>query len=141
MRKYSMELIKEFDPIRQWAYLRGLYKTGDVKTQLVKLQEEVGELAKAILEDNRHDVVDAIGDCVIVLTNLASLAEQHFCSRCPNKHEMGSIVDNQISRLKCEDCRKLSIEHCINKSFDMIRNRTGKMNNGTFVKDRRHDSI
>jgi NTP pyrophosphatase (non-canonical NTP hydrolase) len=62
-----------YDLIRQWADERGIYKNGDVKTQYIKLQEEAGELAKAILKDNQIEFVDAIGDCVVVLTNLAAM--------------------------------------------------------------------
>ena len=45
-----------------------------MKTQLIKLYEETGELAQAVLKDNKDDIVDAIGDAVVVLTNLATLA-------------------------------------------------------------------
>ena len=62
-----------FDNIRGWAANRGIYAKGDVKTQFSKLVEEVGELAKAILEEDDIEFVDAIGDCVVVLTNLAHL--------------------------------------------------------------------
>lgn len=60
-----------FTEIRNWARKRGLYKKGDPKSQTLKLQEEVGELAKAILEKNQNEIKDGIGDCVVVLTNLA----------------------------------------------------------------------
>ena len=63
-----------FDLIRTWANERGIYKKGDKKTQTIKLQEEVGELAKAILENDEAETVDAIGDIVVVLTNLAHLS-------------------------------------------------------------------
>ena len=62
-----------FDNIRCWARERGIYHKGDVKTQFSKLVEEVGELAKAILEQDDVEFVDAIGDCIVVLTNLAHL--------------------------------------------------------------------
>ena len=62
-----------FNLIREWAHARDLYKDGDVKTQYVKLQEEAGELAKAILDKNEFETIDAIGDMVVVLTNLAHL--------------------------------------------------------------------
>ena len=62
-----------YNSIRQWAAERGIYEDGDSKTQYIKLQEEAGELARAILKDNKVDLVDAIGDCVVVLTNLAKL--------------------------------------------------------------------
>ena len=64
---------ERFELIRQWADERGLYEKGDAKTQLIKLQEEMGELAKATLEDDKPEVIDAIGDMVVVLTNLAHL--------------------------------------------------------------------
>jgi NTP pyrophosphatase (non-canonical NTP hydrolase) len=62
-----------YDLIRLWADERGIYRNGDTKTQYVKLQEEAGELAKAILKDDKVEFVDAIGDMVVVLTNLAAL--------------------------------------------------------------------
>ena len=93
-----------FQLIRDWAGERGLYTNGDTKTQYCKLMEEAGELGRAILKDNQVEFVDAIGDMVVVLTNLAMLGGT-------------------------------SIETCIDAAYDEIKNRTGKMENGTFVKD------
>jgi len=93
-----------FDSIRNWAKQRGLYDKGDPMTQYVKLQEEAGELAKALLKKDEPEVIDAIGDIVVVLTNLAHLKGYH-------------------------------IEDCIASAYDIINKRTGKMINGTFVKD------
>ena len=62
-----------FDLIREWASERGLYDKGDAKTQALKLVEEVGEACRAILKEDHKEVVDGIGDCVVVLTNLAEL--------------------------------------------------------------------
>lgn len=63
----------EFKLIRRWAKKRGIIDDGDVKTQYIKLLEETGELAQAILKDDTDEFVDAIGDCVVVLTNLAAI--------------------------------------------------------------------
>jgi NTP pyrophosphatase (non-canonical NTP hydrolase) len=93
-----------FNRIRTWAETRGLYEKGNVMVQYVKLQEEAGELAKALLKDDQPEVIDAIGDMVVVLTNLA--------------HQRG-----------------VYIETCIQSAYDVINQRTGKMINGTFVKD------
>lgn len=68
-----MTLSNEFQSIRDWAQERGIYEKGDPKTQYIKLQEESGELAKAILKNDSVEFIDAIGDCVVVLTNLAAL--------------------------------------------------------------------
>jgi NTP pyrophosphatase (non-canonical NTP hydrolase) len=109
-----MELKNEFEPIRNWAQERGIYEKGDVKTQFVKLSEEVGELAKAILNKDEKEIVDAIGDIVIVLTNLTELAP----------------IYKGFSTIE-----KMTIEHCINSAYNVIAKRTGKMENGTFIKD------
>lgn len=63
-----------FPNIRNWAEKRGLYDKGDVKTQYVKLQEEAGEVARAIIKNDPVELKDGIGDMVVVLTNLAHLA-------------------------------------------------------------------
>jgi NTP pyrophosphatase (non-canonical NTP hydrolase) len=65
----------QFDLIRDWAEERGLYANGDPKTQALKLVEEVGETCRAILKEDYEEVVDGIGDCVVVLTNLAELMD------------------------------------------------------------------
>jgi NTP pyrophosphatase (non-canonical NTP hydrolase) len=101
---YNKKSLKIFQHIRDWAEERGLYETGDSNTQYIKLQEECGELAKALLKDDQPEIVDAIGDIVVVLTNLA--------------HQKGT-----------------SIETCISSAYNEIKNRTGRMVNGTFVKD------
>ena len=62
-----------FDLIRDWAAVRGIYDNGDGKTQYVKLMEEAGELAKALLTNDKPEIQDAIGDMIVVLTNLAHL--------------------------------------------------------------------
>jgi len=62
-----------FSRIREWAQSRGLYEKGNTITQYVKLQEEAGELAKALLNNDHDEINDAIGDIVVVLTNLAHL--------------------------------------------------------------------
>ena len=48
-------------------------KNRDTKTQYIKLLEESGELARAILKNDKPEFIDAIGDMVVVLTNLAAL--------------------------------------------------------------------
>ena len=62
-----------FDLIRNWAATRKIYEKGNSHTQYVKLQEEAGELAKALLSKDKAEIKDAIGDITVVLTNLAYL--------------------------------------------------------------------
>lgn len=69
----KVEVPNVYDLIRQWADERGIYRNGDTKTQYIKLQEESGELARAILKNDKLEFMDAIGDMIVVLTNLAAL--------------------------------------------------------------------
>ena len=74
--KYNTSVEKipnRFELIRMWAKDRGLYDKGNSHTQYVKLMEEAGELAQAILKQDKPEIQDAIGDMVVVLTNLAEL--------------------------------------------------------------------
>ena len=68
-----VEVSNRFSLIRDWATVRGIYKSGNSHTQYVKLMEEAGELAQALLKKDAYEVKDAIGDMVVVLTNLAAL--------------------------------------------------------------------
>ena len=70
---YDPSLNDRFGLIRTWAKDRGLYDKGNSHTQYVKLMEEAGELAQSLLKQDKPEIKDAIGDMVVVLTNLAHL--------------------------------------------------------------------
>ena len=78
VKKCNKKPLKMFQQIRDWAQERGLYDSGNTVTQYVKLQEECGELAKALLKDDQPEVIDSIGDIVVVLTNLAHQRGTHI---------------------------------------------------------------
>lgn len=125
-----MEL-NTFNLIRDWADKKGIYEKGDVKTQFIKLLEEVGELSRAILKKDPEEFKDAIGDCVIVLTNLVELANNDILST--SHYE--DVAGDGGSRELIFDQGDTTIEDCINSAYSVIKNRTGKMENGNFVKD------
>ena len=102
--RYDNDDSDRFQKIRDWAGERGLYTKGDTKTQFCKLMEEAGELGRAVLKNDNAEFIDAIGDMVVVLTNMAHLGGT-------------------------------TIEECIDTAYKVISKRTGKMVNGTFVKD------
>jgi len=60
-----------FDLIREWAKNKGILKSGSAPVQSLKLMEEAGELAAAVLRENTLKAIDAIGDIVVVLTSIA----------------------------------------------------------------------
>jgi NTP pyrophosphatase (non-canonical NTP hydrolase) len=69
------DCMSHFDLIREWAETRGLYNEGDPKTQTLKLMEEAGEICRAVLKKDEPEIIDGIGDCIVVLTNLAHLCD------------------------------------------------------------------
>ena len=97
-------IIPEFQQIRDWAEDKGIFAKGDAKTQYLKLQEEAGEVARAILKDDQPEIIDGLGDTLVVLINLSHLAGY-------------------------------KLEDCLASAYEVIAKRTGKMENGTFVKD------
>lgn len=50
-----------------WANEKGLINQSNITRQALKLTEEVGELASAIIKDKRLEQIDAIGDIQVVL--------------------------------------------------------------------------
>jgi len=60
-----------FDKIRGWAEARNLIEGSNPTAQLIKLREEMEELTQAIIADDDAEFIDAIGDCVVVLTIIA----------------------------------------------------------------------
>jgi NTP pyrophosphatase (non-canonical NTP hydrolase) len=57
--------------ILKWAEERGILKPENAPRQMLKLIEEVGELAGAMAKNKPGDIVDAIGDIQVVLIILS----------------------------------------------------------------------
>ena len=88
---------ERFELIRKWATERGIYDKGNSHTQYVKLMEEAGELAAALLSNHEEEIEDAIGDMVVVLTNLAALE--------------GLVIENCIDSAYNEIANRTGVMH------------------------------
>lgn len=60
-----------FDNIRDWAEARDLLDPSRANRQIVKLLEELGETSRAILKGDQPEIIDGLGDIVVVLTILS----------------------------------------------------------------------
>lgn len=84
--------------IKQWAEDRNLIKGSNSKAQMLKMTEEVGELAAGIARGDKALIADSIGDCVVVLTILAE-QEELSIEKCTHdayeeiKDRKGKMVD------------------------------------------------
>ena len=90
--------------VEQWAEEKGILSKATPLTQAIKTQEEVNELYRAILDDNREEIKDAIGDIMVTL-----------------------IIQCKMQGMDLQDC--------LESAYNVIKNRTGKMVGGVFVKD------
>lgn len=144
-----------------WAEEKGILQHSNPKRQLLKTHEEIGELLKAIQDNNLDEIKDAIGDILVTLIIYNRLAGL--------KYEFGKLTDkplkfadnvnellhafsglytvgvskynlcylNRINTALTNIAEKheLTLHDCLNSAYNVIKNRTGKMINGTFVKD------
>ncbi len=76
-----MEKASDMDNVKnivQWARDRNLIDGATKHAQMLKLTEEVRELAAAIARNKYDDAFDAIGDCTVVLIILAAQMHVDF---------------------------------------------------------------
>lgn len=112
--KESNTIEENVELIKEWASNRGIYDKGDPITQYAKLIEEAGELARGLLKEDMELTVDSIGDIFVVLVNLTELVNRKYST------QTGGALD---------------LEFCVQSAWDEIKDRKGKMENGTFVKE------
>ena len=59
------------DKVIEWARKRGILERENRYKQTIKIQEEIGELAGAILRDDEEKIIDGIGDGFVTLIILS----------------------------------------------------------------------
>lgn len=83
----------------RWSEDRGIIKNSTPLAQLAKLVSEMGELADNIAKDRNVD--DDIGDCLVVLCNIAKMKNTNL-TRCWNvayndiKNRKGYLNENGV---------------------------------------------
>ena len=97
------DLNKLTSAIKLWAIDRNLHNQ-DHKMQTIKAGEEMGELFKAVVKNDRDELIDAVGDTYVTLVIL---------------------------------CQQLGIEiaDCVHAAYNEIKDRKGKLVDGTFIKE------
>ena len=91
------DLNKLTSAIKLWSAERNLH-TQDHKMQTLKVGEEVGELFKAVVKNDRDEIIDAVGDTYVTLVILCQQLDIDL-SDCVNaayneiKDRRGKLVD------------------------------------------------
>ena len=90
--------------VTAWAKEKGLLERKNAPKQMLKVMEEVGETASAILKNDHDKIVDGIGDSLVTLI----------------------VLSKQLG---------LEPSNCLEVAWNEIKNRKGKMVEGTFIKE------
>jgi len=92
------EITSWTERVTQWATDRNLIGGSEPRDQMLKLVEEMGELATAIQKKDRLKQIDAIGDCAVVLCIVAaqlgfSFDDCQWAAWSEIKDRKGRLVD------------------------------------------------
>ena len=143
--------------IQNWSIDKGLDKAEPPK-QMLKLVEELGELAEGIVKDRPEQIKDSIGDVYVVLTILEQQLQDdigeisdtdyhllHLLKRVGAlstsimyKYKETASVEIDLVKEDLEDLTYyacLDYQECIEYAWNEIKDRKGKMIDGTFVKE------
>lgn len=148
--------------IIDWAKERELDTKGTVEAQAIKTVEELSELIKAICKDKKEDIIDSIGDVYVTLVigNMLKCGrelEPMFAKRnvlgSSDKESMLRVLANEAALTLLEPYKEKTILYtlkdlhivckfydldfvdCVESAYNTIKNRHGKLINGSFYKD------
>lgn len=93
-----------------WAEERGIFDKPKPESAALKMVSEIGELADGVAKQDKDLIIDAVGDVLVTLINLVEV-------------------------LNRKNDWNLSMTYCLNTAYNEIKDRKGKMVNGTFVKE------
>lgn len=147
-----MKTLTELQPlIIEWAKERNILFPENAPKQRLKLIEECGELAQAILKNDVKLQKDAIGDIFVVLVILAEQLGSKIeyrgssMSLIPNEEKILYLINDSVRWDSIDDSicylsdlslnLNLDLTECANLAYNEIKDRKGKTVNGTFIKD------
>ena len=149
----------------KWAEDKGIFANSDPISQFIKTISEVGELADAVNKNDLPEIKDAIGNTYVtmIIFSRMMVARKIFgeinppmdedtvkkdilwlsCAigTCANAIYQKTVeirdlngIDNALARIAIK--YGWTAKECVQSAYDVISKRTGKMENGVFVKDR-----
>lgn len=154
--------------IQDWGAARGL-ATADFHVQMLKMYEEIGETAGAILRGNTTEVRDGIGDILVtyiiclqqqgvdIVEKVAAMVKEDKRDLGFDNIFTGDSLGRELSddmvldyMLYFRDKPEVVLTHlgvlakntinatlneCLQFAYDEIKDRKGKLVNGTFIKE------
>ena len=75
--------------VQAWSEARGIYERSSKHAQALKAVSEMGELADAVIKNDRDALQDAIGDVIVCLVNVAEMSGLDVSECCESAwHEI-----------------------------------------------------
>lgn len=135
--------------ITNWAEKKDLLKYENADKQRLKLVEEVGELASAILKNDIPKIKDGAGDIFVVLVILSKQINSKLQVKPMKYHQSVNQCIYEIIRANSYDskntytwelyaiCTELELDlvECVNLTWNEIKDRKGVTENGTFLRE------
>ena len=142
-------VLKEYqDLILGWAKDKNITREECIPMQKLKLIEEVGEIANAIVKNKKEEQADGIGDAFVVLTILAKQNGEEFeAVDIYSNFEDTELADllamiiyseyNVDFGVFLELCKRLNLNilDCVSSAWNEIKDRKGRTEGGVFIKD------
>ena len=142
--------------IIKWAEDKGIFEKSDPTSQFLKTIEELGELASAVNKNDLPEIKDAIGDVTVTQILLAEMQDDAidlddeiiwgFSNIKTAVVELTAYLYEAFRSSEYDDAIQIlntianhygwTLQECLQSAYDVISKRTGKMENGVFVKDR-----
>ena len=136
--------------ILNWAKEKDLLKFENAPKQRLKLLEEVGETAGAILKNKTSEIKDGIGDIFVVLVILSDQLSEEIIYNTnrfakDDDKDFVFLFDNILNSKRIyyslaylkDICRKLDYDltECVNLAWNEIKDRKGQTIDGNFIKN------
>ena len=149
MQQGTELVLKEYQNlILGWAKDKNITREECIPMQKLKLIEEVGEIANAIVKNKKEEQADGIGDAFVVLTILAKQNGEEF----ETVDVYSNFEDTELADLLAmiiyseynvdfgvflELCKKLDLDivNCVSSAWNEIKDRKGRTEGGVFLKD------
>lgn len=141
--------ISELEPlIIEWAKEKNI---NNPNNQYLKILEEVGETARAILKNDIPEIKDGIGDIAVTIIiyysidkesiNLDYIKDKEFnnqlCfeSLLIHINAYSTVVFMPLENLATNN--NTTLKECLNLAWNVIKDRQGKTLNGNFIKNQK----
>lgn len=148
--------------VQHWAAERGIYDHSTPIAQLLKALSELGEVADAVIKNDRDALADGIGDVCVCIVNYATMSEQQDWLQCTTRDYIDQLPTSRLIGMVCNligsalegsnskvfsmavicalqgICaqEKIDFMECCTQAWEEIKNRRGTMSaGGVFVKE------